>query len=155
MTVRIGCWPTEWRPEIVGGVSRLSVSTASVVLLMFVLSACSGASTRPAPAVAPTDGPLAVHTDPPAGGDQALLEGVLEYDGSCLTVVDQFNERYLPVFAHVRADWDGQVLTHDGGDTEPGQHIALAGGGGTSTAEADYVPDGCEFDAVFFVAANP
>ena len=126
--------------------------TGVVGSLILLLSACAESPVTPP---APTDGPLAIHTAAPAGGDDALLEGVLEYDGTCLTVVNGFDERYLPVFAHVRASWDGEALAHEGGKTEPGQRITLRGGGGTSSAAADYIPEGCDFDSVFYVAANP
>lgn len=72
-----------------------------------------------------TNAPLTIHTAALSGGYDALLEGVLEYDGTCLTVVNGFDERYLPVFAHVRANWDGEPLAHDGGRTQPGQRITL------------------------------
>jgi hypothetical protein len=130
-------------------------STGVVGSLILALSACTESPVSPATSPAPTDGPLAIHTAAPAGGDDASLEGVLEYGGTCLTVVNGFDERYLPVLAHIRASWDGEALTHGGGRTEPGQRITLRGGGGTSAAAADYIPEGCDFGLVFYVAANP
>ena len=139
-----------------GGVPRPKRSSTGVVgLLILLLSACAESPVSPATSPAPTDGPLAIHTTAPAGGDGAALEGVLEYDGTCLTVVTEFDERYLPVFAHVRASWDGEALTHEGRRTEPGQRITLGGGGGTHIAAGVYAPEGCDFDFVFYVAANP
>lgn len=77
------------------------------------------------------DGPVALVTTDPHGGDAALLQGAVSSEEGELR-------------------WDGR--DHSSGDA-----IELGGGGSTDTdqaSRADYVPPGCEFDGVWFVATS-
>lgn len=86
-------------------------------------------------------------------GMDALLEGTLEVSGSCVLVLDAFDQTWLPVFQRPRTTWDGTTLTYQGRDYTDGSTIRL-GGGGIDAQSADHVPGGCTFDEAFLVSPH-
>lgn len=122
-----------------------------------VAAAARTSHSTPAVTTASADTPVAFVTGPPSGGMDALQAGVLNLRDSCLLVEGRDGALILPVFNHARVSWDGQVLTWEGNEYRIGDRIDLGGGmGGDTSAEwVDYVPDGCAFDYVFSVKADP
>lgn len=79
------------------------------------------------------------------------LEGKLRVSETCLTVVDEVDQRWLPIFQQPRTTWDGTTLTYNGNSYTDGSTISLRGGG-VDVEVADYAPATCDYDLAFVVA---
>jgi hypothetical protein len=51
--------------------------------------------------------------------------------------------------------FDGATLTQDGTDFAVGEVIDVGGGFAQTLSDADYIPEGCEYDEGFFVGPRP
>ncbi len=119
---------------------------AAALAVVAALGACAHQ------AAAEPGGPVAFVTTDPHGGDAALLEGTVEAGESCVVVVGQDGTRYLPVFYSGIAAGDADALTWEGRTYRDGDAIRLGGSSPGAPTGADYVPDGCEYDAAWNVA---
>lgn len=84
-------------------------------------------------------------------GMDALLEGTVVVSDSCITVRDELDQAWLPIFQRPRTTWDGTTLTYDGKRYSDGGDIRL-GGGGVDAQSADYAPSDCDYDEAFLVS---
>lgn len=118
-------------------------------VLVLALAACSG----PEGGTGIVEGgPVAYVTPSTDGGDDALLEGTLQVSDSCVVIVDASGQALLPVFQRPRTTWDGTTLTYNGKPYTDGSTISLGGGYNDEPLAADYAPEGCDVDGVFYVA---
>lgn len=128
-----------------GGAVGLTVGT----VLVLALAACSG----PEGGTGIVEGgPVAYVAASSDGGDAALLEGTLKVSDSCVVIVDEFGQTLLPIFQRPRTTWDGTTLTYNGKPYTDGSSISLGGGYNDEPLDADYVPEACDADGVFYVA---
>lgn len=119
------------------------------MVIALLLSACS----TPAGGTGIVEGgPVAYVTQSSDGGDDALLDGTVQVSDSCLVIVDGLGQTWLPIFQRPRTTWDGATLTYNGGPYTNGSGIRLGGGFHDEPTEADYAPEGCDVDGVFYVA---
>ena len=128
-----------------GGAVRLSVGT----VLALALAGCSG--TDGGTGVV-EGGPVAYVAASGDGGDDALLEGTLHVSDTCVVIVAEFGQTLLPIFQRPRTAWDGTTLTYNGKPYTDGSSISLGGGYYDEPRDADYAPQGCDVDGVFYVA---
>ena len=96
-------------------------------------------------------GPVAYVTPSNDGGDSALLEGTLRVSDASVVIVDDLGQTWLPIFQRPRTTWDGTTLTYNGAPHTDGGSISLGGGFNDEPLEADYAPQGCDVDGVFYV----
>jgi hypothetical protein len=116
--------------------------------IALLLSACS----TPAGGTGIVEGgPVAYVTPSNDGGDGALLEGTVQMSDSCVVIVDELGQTWLPIFQRPRTTWDGTTLTYNGRPYTDGGSISLGGGYNDQPLEADYAPQGCDVDGVFYV----
>ena len=116
---------------------------------MLVLAACSG----PEGGTGIVEGgPVAYGAASSDGGNDALLEGTLKVSDSCVVIVDELGQTLLPIFQRPRTTWDGTTLTYNGKPYTDGSSIRLGGGYYDEPRDADYAPQGCDVDEVFYVA---
>ena len=121
--------------------SRLPIPVTAVVL--GAVASCGGS---PATGDADEDwGPLAV-SQGGASGDEALLEGTLRIDDSCVTV-EANGERLLVVWPSDSTQWDPDAHTITYGATDDEADVVLrdgdtmkVGGGGWAAGEAEDDP---------------
>ncbi|WP_250445648.1 hypothetical protein [Actinotalea sp. C106] len=125
-----------------------TVVVLSAAVMLVPLAACSGPDGG---AGLVEGGPIAYVTPSSDAGDGALLEGAVSVNETCVLIVDEFGQTWLPVFQRPRTTWDGTTLTYNGERYTDGSHIRLGGGGSAGTGSADYAPEGCEFDYAFYV----
>lgn len=124
---------------------RLSVGT----VLALALAACSESEGGTGIV---EGGPVAYVAASSDGGDDALLEGSLKVSDSCVVIVDEFGQTLLPIFQRPRTAWDGTTLTYNGKPYTEGSSISLGGGYYDEPRDADYAPQECDIDGVFYVA---
>lgn len=118
------------------------------VVIALLLSACS----TPAGGTGIVEGgPVAYVTPSNDGGDSALLEGTVQMSDSCVVIVDELGQTWLPTFQRPRTTWDGTTLTYNGRPYTDGSSISLGGGYNNQPLDADYAPQGCDVDGVFYV----
>lgn len=128
-----------------GAAVGLTVGT----VLALALAACSG----PEGGTGIVEGgPVAYVAASSDGGDDALLEGTLKVSDSCVVIVDEFGQTLLPIFQRPGTAWDGTTLTYNGKPYTDGSSISLGGGYYDEPRDADYAPQGCDIDGVFYVA---
>lgn len=121
------------------------LSAGAVIAL---LSACSA----PAGGTGIVEGgPVAYVTPRSDGGDDALLEGTVQVSDSCVVIVDELGQTWQPIFQRPRTTWDGTTLTYNGRPYTDGSSISLGGGYNDEPKEADYAPEVCDVDGVFYV----
>lgn len=92
----------------------------------------------------PDAGPLAIYRAGDGGMD-ALLDGTLELQGACIVITDGDGTAVVPVFPAGDATWDGDSLSWRGNKYQPGDAIAVGGGGRSNNAISaqHYIPDDC------------
>ena len=95
-------------------------------------------------------GPVAYVDELSDSGMEASLRGALDFSRSCVTIVDEHDQRWLPIFQRPRTTWDGTTLTYNGKAYTDGSRISL-GGGGVDASQADYVPAACDGALAFIV----
>ena len=130
------------------GSGRAAAASAGAVIAL-LLSACS---TPTGGTGIVEGGPVAYLTPSSDGGDSALLEGTLKVSDSCVVIVDPTGRTLLPIFQRPRTTWDGTTLTYNGRPYTDGSSISLGGGYNDEPVDADYVPEECDVDGVFYVA---
>lgn len=131
-------------PRLGAGVG-LTVGT----VLALALAACSG----PEGGTGIVEGgPVAYVAASSDGGDDALLEGTLKVSDSCVVIVDEFGQTLLPIFQRPRTERDGTTLTYNGKPYTDGSSISLGEGYYDEPRDADYAPQECDIDGVFYVA---
>lgn len=116
--------------------------------LLMSLASCGGSQ---APQHVATYEPQGV------GGNTALLEGTLTREDDCFYVDSREGDRFLPVFPTDSVATFGGTLTYAGTDYEPGQRIALSGGGSPRTADiarAAHIPPECVRDVALWVVSQ-
>lgn len=101
----------------------------------------------------PDAGPLAVYRAGDGGMD-ALLKGTLELQGACIVVTDVDGTAVVPAFPAGDATWDGDSLSWRGNNYQPGDAIAVGGGGPNNNAVSTqhYIPDDCSMLERWLVA---
>lgn len=125
-----------------------TLCTAGVTLA--VLAACSSSPSEGGSGIV-EGGPVAYNAELSEGGNDGRLEGNLWVSETCLIVVDELDQRWLPIFQRPRTTWDGNTLTYNGKSYADGSTISLRGGG-VDVEMADYAPYPCDFDLAFVVA---
>ena len=116
------------------------------VVIALLLSACS----TPEGGTGIVEGGPVAYVTP--SNDGALLEGTLRVSDSCVVIVDDRGQTWLPIFQRPRTTWDGTTLTYNGAPYTDGSSISLGGGYNDQPLDADYAPQGCDVDGVFYVA---
>ena len=125
-----------------------TVVVLCAAVMLVPVAACSGPDGG---AELVEGGPIAYVTPSSDAGDSALLEGTVTVNDTCVLIVDELGQTWLPVFQRPRTTWDGTTLTYNGEPYTDGSRIRLGGGGRDSTGSADYAPEECEFDYAFYV----
>jgi hypothetical protein len=98
--------------------------------------------------------PIATYEADPAGeGSSAQLIGTIDLSKDCLTVEDELDGPFVPVFPDSEVEWDGSALTYLGKTYQPGDEITLGGGPGGD--EVGTIPDGCGRTRPWLVAPSP
>ncbi|MDC7120406.1 hypothetical protein OMK64_02530 [Cellulomonas fimi] len=94
---------------------------------------------------------MAYRSESSEGGNDGSLQGTVHVSDGCLAIVDELDQRWLPIFQAPRTTWDGTTLTYGGNSYTDGSRITLRGGG-VDVDVADYAPQACDFDMAFGVA---
>lgn len=132
--------------------SRLRPAPAVAALVLTVtLAACSPSGDTSDLAIRPSSGS--------AGGDSALLTGVLRHQDGCTFVDPTASGPVVPVFAEGTVSWSGDTLTFSGalsseGKMVAGDTVSLSGGAAQGIAEDWSIPDGCRTYSTFWHVAG-
>ncbi|KQR16924.1 hypothetical protein [Cellulomonas sp. Leaf334] len=119
----------------------LRPGAAPLLLLSLALAGCGTGN----------DGPMvATHDTVEEVGDQALLEGSLDLDGDCVTVVEAgTGEVWVPIFPRKLVSMKAEGLEWRGELYEDGDTIALGGG-----FVDDSVPQACPTESFTVSSAS-
>ena len=135
-------------------VVRRSAFIAAVVMLGASLTGCSVLSGAGDEEV-PDSGPVAYY--PKASSELTdTAAGTLSVTSECVTLTAEDGTTVLPVFPVGQAAWDGTALTTGAQTIAAGEEIDLRGGyvDNGMIGPVTYVPAGCTYDRIFFVAAE-
>ncbi|MFK4790684.1 hypothetical protein [Microbacterium sp. ZW T5_56] len=132
---------------------RRGALVAAVLLVGGILTGCSAFSAAGDEEV-PDSGPVAFY--PKASSDLTdTATGTLTATADCVSVTAEDGSSVLPVFPVGQATWDGATLTTATQTVAAGGEIDLRGGyvDNGLIGPVTYVPAGCTYDRIFFVAA--
>jgi predicted small secreted protein len=135
-------------------VVRRRAFIAAVVMLGASLTGCSVFSGAGDEEV-PDSGPVAYY--PKASSELTdTAAGTLSVTAECVTLTAEDGNTVLPVFPVGQAAWDGTALTTGAQTIAAGEEIDLRGGyvDNGMIGPVTYVPAGCTYDRIFFVAAE-
>ncbi|WP_433676264.1 hypothetical protein [Microbacterium gorillae] len=133
---------------------RRGALIGAVLILGGALTGCSVFSGAGDEEV-PDSGPVAFY--PKASSDLTdTAEGILTATADCVSLTAEDGSTVLPVFPVGQATWDGTTLTTATQAVAAGGEIGLRGGyvDNGLIGPVTYVPTGCTYDRIFFVAAE-
>ncbi|MBP2436805.1 hypothetical protein [Microbacterium amylolyticum] len=109
-------------------------------MAVLVLSACASAEVPPGIAVLETSGAEV------GVGHAASLDGTLVRENGCVYVVDDFQEKWIPLFsAGAVSERDGMII-YGAMRLTFGEDVSLPGGESIGGVEDALIPDVCDAD---------